>query len=152
VRVNGGADRPLGEPIDPRIGNRSARQPQTPTTHMTPRVVSFKIKFFHSFLIFPYRSFNMDTAISSSVYCRPCGMSFSHASALKDHIRTGHQGLGDKKNLVEIQVILAYEGEFAGLISNHESRRRFSGDMIGNLESSRNYTSKHCTILAHTPH
>jgi len=45
--------------------------------------------------------------------------------------RTGYQGLGDKKNFVEIQSIPTYEGEFAGLISNHESRRRFSEVLIG---------------------
>jgi hypothetical protein len=34
----------------------------------------------------------MDTDVSSH-YCRPCGISFSHASALKDHIKRDHQRL-----------------------------------------------------------
>ena len=34
-------------------------------------------------------------------------------------------------------------------MSNHESRRHFFGDMIGNLESSGNYTSK--DYAQHTP-
>jgi hypothetical protein len=33
----------------------------------------------------------MDTAVSSSVYCRQCGLSLSHVWALKDHIKRDHQ-------------------------------------------------------------
>jgi hypothetical protein len=42
------------------------------------------------------------------------------------HISTGRQGLGEEKNLAKISLISAYDGEFAGLIRNH--------DMIGHLE------------------
>jgi len=43
--------------------------------------------------------------------------------------------LGYEKNLAKIQLILAYEGEFAGLIKSHGSRQRLSNDLIGQKKS-----------------
>jgi len=54
----------------------------------------------------------------------------------------GDQGEGDKKNLTKIQLIPAYEGEFAGLIESHRSRHRWEVQSYTRREAERHFIIK----------